>query len=110
MKRNSLLLAAALVMTLLGYPMVIYGADYELILLEPSGFDIHRTEVADIDELGNVVGEVDAFVAGSDRINIGFFYSSALDQYWFTEPGVRLRRRQPATHTWATTMTTTLCI
>ena len=91
MNRSPMLLAVALVVTFFASPLVTHAADYELILLEPAGFDIHRTEVADIDELGNVVGEVDAFVAGSDRINIGFFYSSALDQYWFTDPGVVLR-------------------
>ncbi len=91
MKCWNKLLVAIVFTVALTQAAAILAVDYELILLEPSGFDIHRTEVGDIDELGNVVGEVSAYVTGTERINFGFFYSLALDQYWFTEPDVRLR-------------------
>ena len=81
MKRYSLLLAAALASALLVQSTALQADQYDLLLLEPPGFDIHRVLAGDIDEFGNVVGWFEE-VGGAIH---GFYYDRQLNYYHVTE-------------------------
>jgi hypothetical protein len=89
MKRWSNLFAAAIVVTLLAPQLAVRAADYEMVLLEPPGFGIRSSEGLDINELGDVVGRFDE--QEHPHLRRGFFYSSAFDIYWVTDPFFELR-------------------
>jgi hypothetical protein len=79
-------LAYAIALTLFALIGTVEADDYELVMLEPPGFEIVDSTAMSISELGQVAGFFEE-LNGTFR---GFTYDSASESYWVTESNFAL--------------------